>query len=353
MAKLDSNFYQKLLQLSDNVGMKPEDILNVMAVESNLDPSAHNPNGHASGLVQVMPKFLSGLGFHGTPEDFRNSSASSQLNVVERLIKNMMKVNGGPLNSAAQYYVGNFLPVALKLPGVRQGKASTIIVSKNPIEPHLPNISIQQEMKFYNANPGLDFDHDGNITYGDIQNVLKAAQNKKNYQDAVAALNKFRSLPNEDTFNQLAIKKPQTNNKVNTLLENYLNLINAKEYVNMKKPEYNNAVIKITANSLNESLEFARILSLALDEELSAKVSIHSDNNLVEVECDIPGPTKDSFAVAEQLTNSLAEIFFDVTKKIGGIKIKTQLITNKKSSHQVVDLKTTDVEHRKFLLKFV
>ena len=185
MSKLDSNFYQKLLQLSSKVNMNPEDILNVMAVESGLDPSAHNPNGNASGLVQVMPKFLSGLGFKGTHEEFRKTPASAQLDVVEKLIQNMIKINGGPLTSAAQYYVGNFLPVALKLPGVRQKRPETIIVSKNPTEPHLPNISIQQEKIFYNANTGLDFNRDGNITYGDIQSVLKAAKNKKSYQNAV------------------------------------------------------------------------------------------------------------------------------------------------------------------------
>jgi hypothetical protein len=353
VAKLDSNFYQKLLQLSAKVGMKPEDILNVMAVESGLDPSAHNPHGGASGLVQVMPKFLSGLGFKGTPEEFRKTPASSQLDVVERLIQNMMKINGGPLTSAAHYYVGIFLPVALKLQGVRQGRPDTIIVSKNPTEPHLPNISIQKEKIFYNANPGLDFDHDGNITFGDIQNVLKVARNKKAYQNAVSELSKFRgSTPNESVFDKFLPSKPKANN-VNRLLDNYLALINAEEEVKMKKLSYNSAVVKIVSNSFNESLEFARLLTLALDEELSAKVSIHSNNNLVEVECDIPGAPQEVFAVAEQLSNSLAEVFFDVTKKIGGVTVKTQLITNKKSSYQTVDLKTAESEHRKFLLKFI
>lgn len=359
MAKLDSNFYQKLLQLSAKVGMKPEDILNVMAVESGLDPAAHNPNGNASGLVQVMPKFLSGLGFKGTPEEFRSTPASVQLDVVERLIQNMMKINGGPLTSASQYYVGNFLPVALKLDGVRKNRPETIIVSKNPLEPHLPNVSVEKEKTFYNANHSLDFDRDGNITYGDIQNVLKAAKNKKSYQNAVTELAKFRGgSPSESIFDKFVShqNKPKADNNISSLLTNYLSLVNSEidlSKMYKKYLPYNTAVIKIASGSINESLEFARILSLALDEELSAKVSVHLENNLVEVECDIPGPQQESFQAAAQLTEVLAEVFVDATKKIGGVCVKTNLITNKKSSYQTVDLKTAESEHRKFLLKFV
>lgn len=345
MSKLDNSFYQKLLQLSSKVGMKPEDILNVMAVESNLDPSAHNPNGHASGLVQVMPKFLSGLGFKGSPEDFRNSSATNQLNVVEKLIEGMIKINGGPLTSAAQYYVGNLLPVALKLPGVRQGRTDTIILSKNPNIPHLPNISLQQEIRFYNANSGLDFDHDGNITYGDIQNILKSARNKKSYQNAILELSKVKNILNSD----VNVTLPKHNN-ISELLTNYLSLINAEE-VKMTRI-YKPSIIKVIGNSFNESLEFARILCLALDEELSFKSSIHYCDNTVELEFNTPKNLK-VFNAIQQLSNSLAEVFFETTKKIGGVKVGTQVISNKRSSYQTVDLKTVESEHRKFLLKFV
>lgn len=358
MAKLDSNFYQRLLQLSNKVGMKPEDILNVMAVESGLDPSAHNKNGNASGLVQIMPRYLKGLGFKGTHEEFRQTSAADQLDFVEKLILNMMKINGGPLTSAAQYYVGNFLPVALKLPGIRQGNLNTIIVSKNPEEPHLPNISVQTEMKFYNANAGLDYDRDGNITLGDIQNVLNKAKSKSSYQKAVNELRSFKGQPNisDSILDKYLNKRPTNKENISTLLNKYLSLVTSETKLNRmykKYLPYNSSIIKINASSTNEALEFARILSLALDEELLAKVSIHSKDGLVEVECDIPGPSDECFKATEQLTQCIAEIFLESTKKIGGINVSTQVITNKKSSYNPVNLKTIESEHRKFLLKFV
>src|ERR1700688_1273854 len=111
---MDPSFYQKLLEVSNDVQMKPEDLLNVMAVESGIDPTAHNMGGNASGLLQFMPSTLKNLGFQGTHGDFRQLSAVDQLDYVKKLILGNMRYNGGPFRSAAQYYVANFLPVALK-----------------------------------------------------------------------------------------------------------------------------------------------------------------------------------------------------------------------------------------------
>jgi hypothetical protein len=338
--------------------MKPEDILNVMAVESGLDPSAHNKDGNASGLVQIMPKFLPSLGFKGTHEEFRQTSASDQLDYVEKLIQNMIRVNGGPLTSAEQYYIGNFLPVALKLPGVRQGDPKTVIVAKNPTSPHLPGVSVEREKKFYESNVGLDADHSGEITYGDIQAVLKRARGKSAYREAIAQIDSSKGNSQESIFDKYLNNKQtkQVSPSVDTVLSRYLALVADNSSLNKmhkKYLPYNSSLIKINASNINEALEFARILSLALDEELSAKVSTHLGNGYVEVECDAVGPQEDVFNAIDQLANSLAEVFFDVTKKIGGISIKTQLITNKKSSYQTVNLKLAESEHRKFLLKFV
>jgi hypothetical protein len=318
-----------------------------------LNPSADNPDGHASGLVQIMPQFLSGLGFKGTAKDFRETSAAQQLTFVEKIINNLSRINGGPLTSAAQYYVGNFLPVALQLPGVKQNIPSTIIVSANPTQPHLPHVSIEQEQSYYNHNKGLDFDHDGNITFGDIQKVLERAKSKPSYQNAVSDLNKFRNGDQSEFMGSKHTVEDSSPKNIDTLLSKYLSIVNSENKMYKKYLPYNTSVIKITANNTNEALEFARILSLALDEELSAKVSTHLNDGLVEVECDVAGPQKESFLVVEQFSNSLAEVFFDVTKKIGGISVKTQTVTNKKSSYKPVNLKTAESEHRKFLLKFI
>ena len=108
MANLGTGFYQKLVQIGQRTGLKPEDLLLVMCMESGLSPTARNPEGNASGLVQFMPFVLKNLGFKGTDADFRKLNGEAQLDYVEKLVQGMTKYNGGPFKSATQYYVGNF-----------------------------------------------------------------------------------------------------------------------------------------------------------------------------------------------------------------------------------------------------
>jgi hypothetical protein len=53
------------------------------------------------------------------------------------------------------------------------------------------------------------------------------------------------------------------------------------------------------------------------------------------------------------MTRAVAEAFKDATSKIGGVIIKTEQFTNKKSSYQPISPRTADTNHRKFLLKFI
>jgi hypothetical protein len=359
VAIMDPGFYQKLLEVSSEVQIKPEDLLNVMAVESGIDPTAHNANGNASGLLQFMPATLKGLGFHGTHADFRKMSSIDQLDYVKKLILNNMKYNGGPFTSAAQYYVANFLPVALKLPGIKEGDPSTIIVAKEPRAPHLPGISTHQESDFYNANPSLDFDKDGAITYGDIQSVLNRATAGKNYRSAIAQLqNSTGYKPSNTSPSMLAhLQKTPPANDVMSILNRYLQQVAASER-NSKKlyKKYlpkNQLVIGVTAPTYSEAVEFSRVLSSALDEDLLADAFVHTDGQKVEVECCIHGPQEYCIEAVRQLTASLAKVFEIATKKVGSIKVNTQFFMNKKSSYQPISLKASSSEHRKFLLKFI
>lgn len=135
------------------------------------------------------------------------------------------------------------------------------------------------------------------------------------------------------------------------LLGNFLRQVTAMDKKMYKKylPRHN-AVISIQAENQNNALEFARVLSLALNEELQATTSIHGDEG-VEVECTIFGPEKECFAAIEQLTGALAEVFREKTQKIGGVTVKTNVFTNKTSSYQAMDISKLEMEHRKFLLK--
>lgn len=159
--------------------------------------------------------------------------------------------------------------------------------------------------------------------------------------------------------NKVPTSKPLsvTNPAVNSLLENYLQKIMASEKLNRKiYAKYlptNYAVIKIAAIDYVDAIEFARVLCSVLSEELVARAFTHTDGKTVEIECAIPGPSKECFEALEQLTMATVETFRAATIKIGGIVIKTKLVTNKKSHRDQLDFKTAETQYRKFLLKFM
>ena len=103
MPNLGPNFYPKLVEICNESGIKPEDLLNVTQLESGLNPAAKNPKSNASGLIQFMPKTLKGLGYTDTPEQFRQLSGEDQLDFVKKYIKS----HGSKFRSAAHYYVAN------------------------------------------------------------------------------------------------------------------------------------------------------------------------------------------------------------------------------------------------------
>lgn len=192
---LSPTFYQKLDQMTSSIGMNPEDLMAVMYYESaGLNPQAKNPGG-AVGLLQFMPKTLEGLGFRGDPDSFRKLSGETQLNYVERYIKNQMHNIGGKFHSAAQYYVANFWPVALQLSGVKSENPNTVIVENNPptlTDPQTGKtystkyfkykITPGQEAAAYRENPSLDVDKDGKITYGDLMRVIANVKKSSGFQ---------------------------------------------------------------------------------------------------------------------------------------------------------------------------
>lgn len=351
MQRLNSQFYTKLLQVSNNVGMKPEDILNVMASESGISPTAHNANGNASGLVQFMPQTLKSLGYSGTHEDFRKLSAEQQLDYVEKLIKSMTKINGAPFTSATQYYIGNFVPAALKIPGVKNKDPNTIIVSKNPTVAHIPGVSIDREKIFYNANVGLDYDKDGDITYKDISSVLGGAAKKSSFQNAVADLHTYTGYNLKNLGDQPATESPVNFQKspqnLDAVLNNYLRQVAASNRkIYQKILQSNNITIEIIGSNHNNNFEAARFLSLAINEELNAKTSLHSNENNIEINCKIFGEKIPIYLATKQLSEVLIEEF----NKKNNDKLNINFI-DKKSSLNLVHPSITESNHRRFLLK--
>jgi hypothetical protein len=82
----------------------------VMMAESGVSARAHNPNGHASGLIQWMPATLVGLGYHEGHEKFRTLRSLDQLPYVQAYFGPHI----GLLDSVAAIYTATFLPVHVR-----------------------------------------------------------------------------------------------------------------------------------------------------------------------------------------------------------------------------------------------
>lgn len=371
MANLGANFYPKLVEMTSEVGLKPEDLLAIMVSESGINPSAGKGDRSASGLIQFMPFILPGVGFSGTPDQFRSLSGEQQLPYIQKYIADKVKYNGGPFKSAAQYYVANFWPVALKLPGVKEENPSTPIVEEHPATitdrtGHRYSkkyydlgikITPEAEAEAYKDNPLFHGSIPGAITYGDMMKQVEKNRRSPMYRQALLSMQQSTGYTPTTRPGEMMATYKTNISPINQTLEKYLRMVAASEKPNKKLykkllPNHN-ILIQINAGEYTNSIEFARILCSALDTELLARAFTHVDGSNVEVECDINGPKEKCFAAVNQLTDAIVEAFKVATDKIGGIKVSTKCIMDKKSSYQQLSLKTADSNYRKFLLKFI
>lgn len=271
MANLGSNFYNKLLKVTSELQMKPEDLLCIMVSESGINPSALNPNGKAAGLIQFMPSTLKGLGYKGDYKDFLKLNGEAQLDWVKALIQGNMKLNGGPFTSAAQFYLSNLFPVALKLKGIKDNNPDVKILEEKPFaingfsKKYLDvgyKISANLEKSAYNGNKGLfDKANKGSITFGDL---IRQTENNKNnplYKKALEALNQQTGYtPSKTNIN----KVKNTTNITNT--NDFMAILDKA----LKRIAYeNNNLINTTASSKIDSITKEQIKILKIIKKLN------------------------------------------------------------------------------------
>lgn len=138
-------------------------------------------------------------------------------------------------------------------------------------------------------------------------------------------------------------------------LDKYIGLLfsskSVKQFYKRALPTHD-ILIKITTPNYTDAIEFARILSCALDEDLLTKTYTHSNGQQVEVECQIAGPQKICQASVEQMSEAVTQAFYQATQSIGSIMVKTECQANSKSSYQPISLKTASSQYRSFHLKF-
>ncbi len=168
---LSDPFFSDTLDISDRLQLAALDLLSVMMAESNVKASAHNAHSNASGLIQFLPSTLRGLGWTGTPEQFRRLSADDQLPYVERYFRPYVHFN---LGSAARVYQVVFLPSSLSF----GSSMDTVIVEQGGVNSGA-----------YAGNAGLDTDHDGAITVGELQQAIERHHVSARWKEIATRLN--------------------------------------------------------------------------------------------------------------------------------------------------------------------
>jgi hypothetical protein len=225
---LGPNFYTRLAQMSNSLGLNPEDVLAIMQLESGLNPQV---SSKAVGLTQFLPGSLRGVGFRGTTEDFRQLSGEEQLPYIERYFRTQLSLNGGPFKSAAQMYVANLWPLALSYPDVKANNPNAVIISSHPEPNSHRTVSIPYEIKAYYANRGLDLDQDGKITLGDLEKFLNKVKTYANYKQK---LSEFYAT----TKTQPSAIKPENEDflsKLEKFLDQLLSSLASQKQLSIKK----------------------------------------------------------------------------------------------------------------------
>lgn len=172
---LPAEFFPPFVAMCGRLRVDPVDLLSVAANESGLNPCAHNPNGHASGLWQMMGSTARGLGWDVANDPhldkFRALGAVGQLPWWERYFASYR----GRLINASACYVATFLPAFLDHAG---DPAYVLCGARGPLS------------WAYAANRGFDHTGKGTILVSDLSDAITrscAALGSK-WTDAVAQI---------------------------------------------------------------------------------------------------------------------------------------------------------------------
>ena len=150
-ADLSDGFFDALARVGKDQKWDPRLLLAVMSHESGIRANAHTPGSDAYGLIQWdAPK--------GKYAFIITLSAEQQVPYIRSYY-----VANAPYATIGEVYGQNYLPDRMK----RRGRApGTVLASKGEGD------------NFYEDNPSLDYNHDGQITIQDLEDTANAAAKK-------------------------------------------------------------------------------------------------------------------------------------------------------------------------------
>ena len=176
-ADLPDAFFAGVREVAAQIGAQPLHLLQVMMAESGIRPAAHNPHGHASGLIQFMPATLVRLGWTAGHEAFRQLGAVEQLPFVLRFYQ---PYRAAGLTSTARLYQATFLPATLAL----GSDPDTVLAGRDGPYPAA-----------YAGNRGLDRRGDGTIRVSDLTAAVERQCRGPRWEEARARLEGASPLP--------------------------------------------------------------------------------------------------------------------------------------------------------------
>lgn len=135
--------WRELLAIAARRGLDVDHLAAVIAQESGWNPQAENPYSHAVGLIQWMPQFAPVFGT--TTDALKRMSALEQLAYVEKYFARFRQL--APRDIA----IAVFLPARIGRPD--------------------SEIAFEAGSVGYRQNAGLDTDHDGRITLGEVRDA--------------------------------------------------------------------------------------------------------------------------------------------------------------------------------------
>jgi hypothetical protein len=148
----DPDFKKKLEKIAGLLGTTSHALLAVMKQESGVNPAIQNKSGGATGLIQFMPDTARRLGT--TTDELKNMDGVQQLDYVYKYYK-MTGVGDG---SVGDLYMATFMPKYIGYP-----------------DNHVLGADGDHGFSgaVYRQNKGLDRNHDGKITVGDVKNSVQ------------------------------------------------------------------------------------------------------------------------------------------------------------------------------------
>lgn len=165
-ANTTAAFRQALYDQATAAGYDPSYIAAVLRLESNFNPAAINPGGHAAGILQWWDSLFPATAMAaGRPEvqwtDLPNMSAEEQVPFV---IAYLQQATSAPLVTPTDYRLAVFMPAYVG------ASPDTVLGQRNGTGTIRGGLSLGT---VYAQNAGLDTNGDGLITVGDVGDQIE------------------------------------------------------------------------------------------------------------------------------------------------------------------------------------